>query len=303
MKSLSMLRGIATLFCAVALIPLSCSLASAFGHYTPGALGLNAATLPPPGLHWTAYNIYYTADTLHDNSGNELPVNLDLSVFASAHQLTYMTEHKILGADYGFDIVVPLVNVDVEIGAAGVDESSFGIGDISIEPLVLGWHTDRWDVAFAVGVHIPTGEHGDPSSIGKGHWSFMETLGATYYFDEQRTWSASVLTRWLQNTENDDTDITYGADMVAEYGLAKTFPGKDRIIRVGVAGYSYAQLTEDSGTGASDEKFIAHAIGPEIYYMGFSPFPFQIALRYLTEYGAENTTEGTNISLQLIGSF
>lgn len=288
-------------FFAFLLVPMSCNLANAFGHYTPGALGLNAASLPPPGFHITSYNMYYTADTLHNNHGNDIPVDLDLKVFASANQFTYMTEHKILGADFGFDMIVPIVNVDVEM--TGVDESSFGIGDLYFEPFVLGWHTPHWDVAFALGAYAPTADSGDPSSIGKGYWSFMETLGATYYFDEARTWTVSLLTRWLQNTENRDTDITPGADVVAEYGFSKIFPSADHIITAGIAGYSYGQLAEDSGTGASDDKYSGNAIGPEIRYMAFKPFPFQVALRYLAEYDTKNTTEGTTVCLQLIASF
>ncbi len=301
MKYLNSFNGIAAAFCAFLLIPASCNLANAFNHYTPGALGLNAATLPPPGFHYTGYNIYYTTDTLHDNNGKDIPVDLDLNVFANANQFTYMSEYKILGADFGADFIIPLVNVDVKM--VGVNESSFGIGDLYFEPFVLGWHTPRWDVAFALGVFAPTASSGEPSSIGKGYWSFMETLGATYYFDEARTWTFSLLTRWLQNTENRDTDITSGADVVAEYGLGKAFPSSDHIITVGIAGYTYAQLAEDSGTGASDNKFSGNAIGPEIRFMGFKPFPFQISLRYLTEYETENTTQGTNICLTLIGSF
>lgn len=295
------LNKIAVAFYVFLIIPASCNLANAFGHYTPGALGLGAATLPPPGFHYTIYNMYYTADTLNDNDGKDIPAGLDLNVFASAHQFTYMSKYKIFGADFGADMIVPLVNVDIEIG--GADESTFGIGDLYFEPFVLAWHTARWDVSLAAGVHTPTADSGELSSIGKGYYSFMETLGTTYYFDESRTWTASVLTRWLQNTEDRDTDITRGAEVVAEYALAKAFPSKDHIITAGIAGYSYAQLTEDSGTGANDDKFIGHAIGPEIKYMGFQPFPFQIALRYLTEYSTENTTEGTSICLQLIGSF
>jgi hypothetical protein len=295
------INKISILFRAVLLVLATSSLAHAFGHYTPGALGLNAATLPPPGFHYTGYNMFYTADILRDNAGKEIPVDLDLNVFANANQFTYISEYKIFGADFGADFIIPLVNVDVEM--AGVSESTFGIGDLYFEPFVLGWHTPRWDVAFAVGMFAPTASSGELSSIGKGYWSFMETLGATYYFDESRTWTFSLLTRWLQNTENRDTDITPGADVVAEYGLAKSFPSKDHIITAGIAGYTYAQLTEDSGTGAGDNKFSGNAIGPEIRYMGFKPFPFQISLRYLTEFGTENTTEGTNICLTLIGSF
>ncbi len=301
MNLLKSYYGIAVTFFAFLLVSASYNVAHAFGHYTPGALGLNAATLPPPGFHYTGYNMYYTADKLHDNNGNDVPVGLDLNVFAIANQFTYISDHKFLGANLGADFIIPLVNVDVKM--AGVNESSSGIGDLYFEPFVLGWHTPRWDAAFALGFYAPTADSGNPSSIGKGNWSFMETVGATYYFDESRTWTISLLTRWLQNTENRDTNITPGAEVVAEYGLAKSFPSKDHILTAGIAGYTYTQLTEDSGVGASDDKFVGNAIGPEIRYMGFKPFPFQISLRYLTEYGTENTTEGTNVCLTLIGSF
>jgi hypothetical protein len=38
------------------LSPTNHNLAHAFGRYTPGALGLNMASLPPPGFHCTGYN-------------------------------------------------------------------------------------------------------------------------------------------------------------------------------------------------------------------------------------------------------
>ncbi len=278
--------------------------AMAFGHYTPGALALNAATLPPPGLHYTMYNIYYTADAMKDDRGNDLDLGLDLSVYAMANQFTYMTKHKILGADYGACMIIPLVSTDIKISAAGVNEDSFEVGDLYFEPFILGWHGPQWDLTFAVGFYAPTASSDEPSSAGKGYWSIMETLGGTYYFDKNRTWSVSMLTRWLQNTEDDDTNITPGADMVAEYGVAKAFPNQNKsVFTAGLAGYSYAQLTEDSGDGASNDTYRGHAVGPEVRYMVFNPFPIQISFRYLFEYGVENSSEGSNLCLTLIGSF
>jgi hypothetical protein len=298
-------KGLVAAFLAAGLILSGSSAALAFGHYTPGSLGVNAATLPPPGFHYTMYNIFYNADTLKDGSGNDLPVGLDLNVFASAHQFTYMTDYKILGADFGFDMIIPLVYTNIEMKALGVDEDTFGVGDLYFEPFVLAWHTPRWDVAFALGFYAPTAESDKPSSPGAGYWSFMETLGATYYFDEARTWTFSVLTRWLQNTEDRDTNITPGADMVAEYGLAKAIPLNKGglLLTAGVAGYTYKQLTDNSGDGAGDEQYFGNAVGPELRLMAFKPFPMQVSLRYLFEYGCENTTEGQNVILTLIGSF
>lgn len=304
MKSLGIARQLLVAGLTLVFVVAAAGSAMAFGHYTPGALGLNAATLPPPGFHYTMYNIYYSADTMKDDSGNDLNLGLDLNVYAMANQFTYMTKHKILGADYGACLIVPLVYTDIKMSAAAVDESTFDVGDIYFEPFILGWHAPRWDLTFAVGAYAPTASSSNSSSAGKGYWSFMETLGGTYYLDEERTWSVSLLTRWLQNTEDQDTDLTPGADMVAEYGIAKAFAfQKKSVFTAGLAGYSYAQLTEDSGAGSTDEKYIGHALGPEVRYMVFNPFPIQISLRYLFEYGVENSSEGRNLCLTLIASF
>lgn len=85
------INKLSTMSRAVILVLATSGLAHAFGHYTPGALGLNAASLPPAGFHYTGYNMFYTADTLHDNAGNAIPLNLDLNVFANANQFTYIT--------------------------------------------------------------------------------------------------------------------------------------------------------------------------------------------------------------------
>ena len=302
-KKLFKIREFAVAVIAALLVLAGAGSAMAFGHYTPGSLGLNAATLPPQGFHYTMYNIFYNADTLKDNSGNDIQVGMDLNVFASVHQFTYMTGYKIFGAEFGFDAIIPLVYTNIEIKAAGVDEDTFGIGDLYFEPFVLAWHTQSWDVAFALGFYAPTAESDKQSSPGAGYWSFMETLGATYYFDDARTWTFSVLTRWLQNTEDRDTDITPGADVVAEYGLAKALPVNDNLVfTAGVAGYTYAQLTDDDGVD-DDEKYFGNAVGPELRILVFKPFVWQVSLRYLFEYGCENTTEGQNVCLTLIGSF
>lgn len=294
-----------TIICfAVAIILSVAGTAIAFGRYTPGVLGLNAGTLPPKGLHYTMYNVFYNADTWKDDNGDSVNLGLDLSVYAMANQFLYVSDSKIFGADYGFDVIVPLVNVDIKNAAAGIDENNFDIGDLYIEPFVLSWHMPRLDVAFALGFYVPTAETGKPSSAGSGYWSSMETLGLTYYFDEAKTTTFSVLTRWLQNTENEHTDIIPGANVVAEYGLAKTFPiNQASNFTAGIAGYTYGQIGKDSGAGTTDDKYIGHAIGPELRYMVFRPFPIQISARFLLEYGVRNSTEGMNACLTLIGSF
>jgi len=347
-------RHVTAVCCSVALVLCVSGTGMSFGHYTPGALGINAASLPPKGFHYTMYNMFYSADKIMDDGGGAIPgLGFDVNVYAMANQFTYMTDFKIFGGDYGFSFIIPLVRTDVSYEYFASDynsesarlykwnDDSFELGDICVEPFLLSWQTPHLDVTFGLGFYAPTADHEKPVSPGLGYWSFMETLGATYFFDDARTASFSVLTRWIQNSEYVDrnlisnanslfyneTAITYGAYVVAEYGLAKSFPiEKTAIFTAGVAGYTYDQITDDSEKGgadnrffgnaifgygrtglnvggATDVRFFGNAIGPEIRCMMFQPFPIQISARYLIEYGVENETEGTNACLTLIGSF
>lgn len=202
-------------------------------------------------------------------------------------------------------MIVPLVYTDIEMRAAGVNDDEFGIGDLYFEPVVLSWNLPQWDFAFALGFYAPTADSDQPASPGQGYWSFMETLGATYYFDQARTWSVSLLTRWLQNTEDTDTNVTQGANVVAEYGVGKTIPLCQNVLfQFGVSGYTNLQLTDSTGGGVDeDARSRSNAVGPEIHFTLLKPMVLQAFLRYQFEYGVENTSEGRTLCLTLIGSF
>jgi hypothetical protein len=174
-------------------------------HYPPGAEGLKAASLPPPGTYLKWYNVVYTADTLKDRHGKDVPADLNVNVFATVPRLIWMTEAKFLGADYGMDVAVPFLNVDLKVGAAGINDSTFGLGDVLYEPVVLGWHFDQMDIGAAAGIWMPTGDF-DPSSpvnAGKGFYTGMFTLGSTFYFDEEKTWHLSALGRYETNSQTE----------------------------------------------------------------------------------------------------
>jgi len=160
-------------------------------HYVNGVEGIKAATVPPPGLYYRMYNVFYNADTIYKD-GHEWDIDFDVSVYAMVNRLIWVTEKKFLGADFFMDIVIPLVYTDIEIGAFGDDE--FGLGDINIEPFGLSWHGPRYDAAFGLSLFIPTGDYDrtEPASPGRDMWTGMLTLGGTYYLDAEKTWSASI---------------------------------------------------------------------------------------------------------------
>ena len=263
--------------------------------YPNGLEGIKAASVPPPGYYYRMYTLFYNPDTLTDKRGKELDLDFDLSIIVNAHRFLWVSDYKILGADYAADIAVPLMNVDLEIGKLGVDESTFGLGDIFLEPLVLGWHGDFYDAAFGAGIFVPCGKYDadDPASPGSGMWTGMVTLGGTLYFDPAKSLSASILARYEIHGEQDETEVTKGDDFHFEWGIGKTIK---EVWDVGMAGYCQWQVTEDDGPGASDVKDSVYSFGPEVNYM----IPSQkilLTFRGLTEFGAEDRTEGHQIIL------
>lgn len=279
---------------------------AASGHYSNGGEGIRAASVPPPGgsgFYWKMYNMFYTADNMRGNGRGKAPGNFDVSVYALANRFIYSSNIEVLGGNLLFDIIVPLVYTDISykgLGPASFGDNQWGLGDIFIEPLFIGWHGERWDATAAFGAYLPTGDFDDskPASPGMGFTTFMFTLGGTVYFDEQKTWSASLLSRYQIHTEQDETNITPGNHFSFEWGVGKNIHGFD----IGLAGYSLWQVTKDSGSGSSDNTEQAHAVGPEIGYT-FKDIGLNVALRSLWEFQNKNKAQGNMTSLNFTYAF
>ncbi len=274
---------------------------AAENEYPNGIEGIKAGSVPPPGFYYKMYNVYYTADTLTDSNGNDLNVDFDVKTFVNAHRFIWITDYKILGADYGMDAVIPLMNVDLKIGRFGIDDSQFGLGDIFIEPLILSWHTQCYDLSFGAGVWVPSGKYdkADPASPGKDMWTTMFTLGGTYYFDEAKTWSASILARYEIHSEKRDTDLQPGDDFHFEWGIGKSLG----VWEIGAVGYCQWQVTDDNNAaGARQDKDKVYAVGPEASVF-IAPAKLFLTVRSLWEFGSEERSEGVFTTLVLTKIF
>lgn len=119
-------------------------------HYPVGAEGLKGASLPPPGIYLRDYNFFYTADKV-----DGLPFGVDLFAYIQAPRLIWMTQQKIIGANYGMDVIVPFAykNVSAPFGSG----DNFNLADIQVEPLLLSWHFKQFDAAAGYAVWVPSG--------------------------------------------------------------------------------------------------------------------------------------------------
>lgn len=271
-------------------------------RYPEGAEGIKAADLPPPGFYWVSYNLWYSATTLNDGNGNALPAGFDAKVLATVQRLVWMTEAKIFGANYGVSVIIPFVNTHLTVGEAGLDDNETGFGDIVVDQ-VLRWTQSNYDVGFGFGVFFPTGRRDftRPALPGKDYYTFMPTLGVTYYVDKERRWAASVLTHFEFQSKKGHIDVTPGDAFHFEWGLSNSVAP---FWEVGLVGYCQWQVTSDKGSaavrpGVRDRVF---AVGPEVdYFLARAGLVFKF--RYETELGAVDRPQGRLGLLTLIKIF
>jgi hypothetical protein len=264
-------------------------------HYPPGIHGINAGTLPPPGLYLRDYNLFYTSDHLNGPTGDRTgPANFDAFTYANIIRPIWITDVKILGGYLGADVVVPLVYRSLRAGT--FDDNSFNLGDFLAEA-TLSWHLKQFDFCIGAGEWMPTGESAPKPTTraGLGFWTTMFTFGGTWFIDPDRTWSLSALNRYeINNTEQPDTHTTTGNAWTIEWGLGKAF---NKSISAGVVGYYQAKVTGDTGMNPQPLNRVA-AIGPE-FDLGFPAQKLLLQLRYDYEFLSDNRAQGHTVSLVL----
>ena len=172
--------------------------------YTPGVEGLQGASVPGPGVYYLGYLVNYDIDSLRaPGSSADIPGRNTGTVTALANRVVWMTGHKLLGADYGMETIVPVMRTSLTFNTPGISDSRSGVGDVYLGPLVLGWHGPQWDAVAAAGLWLDNASDSHPASPGKGFKSTMLTGGLTYYFDGAKTISGSALARYEFNGKKD----------------------------------------------------------------------------------------------------
>lgn len=261
-KNLPMKKNVIAAAALALLAGLAPLAAQADGHYVPGVEGTQAASAPPPGFYYLGYLVNYNINSLRaPGTSSDIPGNNTGTVTALANRFVWMTGHKVLGADYGVEAIVPLMRTSLTFNTPGVSDSRSGVGDVYVGPLVLGWHGEQWDAVAAAGLWMDSASTTHPASPGKGFNSTMLTGGLTYYFDPAKTISGAALMRFERNGKKDN-GFRAGNQVTVEWGLSKAFGP----VQAGVVGYCQLQTSNDSGLGASTNKSSRHALGAELVY-------------------------------------
>jgi hypothetical protein len=293
--------------------------------WLPGTYGSLAAVPQQPG--WSLGTVYY--HTSVSASGNVAAarevtvgrfnptVNVDLNVRLHANvdlvlvNPSYVFATPVLGGQLavGMTGIVGRNNTSLDgTITAGVgpfsttrsgsfDSSLTGFGDLYPQAS-LRWNQGVHNFMTYVTGDIPVGAYDSSrlANLGIGHGAIDGGAGYTY-FNPQTGHEFSAVGGFTYNFKNTDTQYRNGVDFHLD-GAFSQFLSKQ--LFVGVVGYTYQQVTADSGALPilGDFKSRVSAIGPQIGYL----FPVGNMQGYLNlkgykEFDAANRPDGYNVWL------
>ena len=286
------------------------------GGHILGAMGLQSGTqAPAKTLSVYVPGYLYDACSLRNASGDKSIANPDITMFITGAGASYISDFKILGANYGASILLAFASNTIQ-GNSLDAKNSLAFTDMFVQPVQLGWHTKRADFVFSYQIYLPTGKFTAGASDNAGLGMFMNefSAGTTLFFNDKKTVHFSALASYEINGKKKDTDIKTGDLLSIEGGLGKTFymmnPEKTApkgILNAGLIYYLQYKVTNDQipvpvfGTIETDKDRVG-GIGAEINYfhIGCST---SAGFRWIAEVEAINRFQGNTFFLTLAHVF
>jgi len=238
-------------------------------QHIKGTVGLKSGSQAPPGVYFIAPLFYvYKADEVKDRDGVPLPGGGDLTTQLYGGGVSVVTNKKLFGGAYGFQVVFP-VGANNRIQGTEIEANpGAGLSDSMITPFTLGWHVTRADATVGYTIFVPTGRYTDGANnnTGLGMWGHELAVGTTVYLSESRQWHAATLATFDIQSKKEDSETKVGNVMNLEGGLGADFL-KGGLV-AGLDYYTSFKLTDDRIEGFPEilirGKNKVFAVGPEV---------------------------------------
>lgn len=276
------------------------------GPTTPfGVYDFGAGMLPPASDYGTVgvRASYYTSDRNNNNSGQPSLNNFKLTVATVGVAYIHMTNQDLLGGKYGFGAVMPFMDIrghgDVPNAPVHLQSSTFDQADLQLYPLMIQWQRGSSFINASLQIQAPTGEYDKNRAFNPGtnHWSVGPTVGFTHITPGGLEVSSNVELDF--NSPNPDTHYRSGTEFKHEFAIGQHVGA----YTLGLGGYWYRQLTDDTGptAAANGNRARVMALGPAISF--FQPGLPGVWFHFYKEFEARNRSTGYATAIRIAKSF
>ncbi len=269
-----------------------------------GEYGLKAGTQPPPGLYAGLFSGINWNDEFLTQKGNTLPSAGHVDQYIVGALVSWVTDFKILGGNYGVLLAVPFANTAMDIPHTYTNsETSWGLSQIFFAPVSIGWHLNQADLVFQYGFYAPSGRYtaGGTTNTGLGMWCNELSLLSTVYFDKAKDWHLATSVFYDINSQKDGVEWTQGNPFTLMWGLGRNYGSGPGLFKgwAGIAGYSQWQVTATLGRAVPSfvegTRTQIHGIGPE-----FTTLEGALSVRYYWQFGGVHSTQGQTLYVQFV---
>ena len=241
-------------------------------QYPNGAENWFAGAVPPPGNYFINYFGNWSG-TKKDGNGNTIQTpggDVKLNATFDAMRFVQVTNQTLFGGSWAWHVIVPVVKMSVDAG--GNSAGATGLGDVTVDPLIIAWHGPEWHTVVGLDINLPTGAYDkSPGGTSDGR----KDIGANYYSVEpifaasylgSNDWEVSGKFMYNIKTRNTYTDYQSGNEFHMDYLVGKNFGN----LGVGLSGYYLKQLSDDTQAGVKvgtdGNRGQVLAVGPSVKY-------------------------------------
>lgn len=293
------------------LLGLSACAGPAWAGLPPGNLGQTSFNdgIAKPGRLFQQFANVYQADTFTDNDGRARPTDNALETLVLATFVGRITEHRVFGAWYGYEMIQPVVFIDADFSPAV--RTGNGLGNLTVSPLVLQWpQRSLWGRPFwqrlNLQVQLPTGSYSAQRAINPSthHWTVSPHYAMTWQFAEGWEFSSRLHYQW--SGRNDDPNprlasrhVQPGQAVHANFAVSRQM---GQGWRLGLSGYGLRQTSAErlDGRARADAAERVWALGPALQLgTGRS----RVFMHWYHEFEATNRAEGDRVVVRYFQLF
>lgn len=286
------------------------------GHWASGQFNDFATTVPTaPGWIFGNFVMNYHDGTLSASKnlpfGSLIASGVTANMTAEVPLVMYAYPVDFLGGTIASGVGIPYVSLRVKArgtfdknGAplsATKEQSTSGLGDIQLLPIMAGWTNGDFKYDFVMNVWAPTGDYNKDNlaNCGLGYWTFTPMVAVSWLSSQIGT-EASIFTGVDFNTKNTDADYQSGNIFHVDATVAQHFPLFGGFAGAGASAFWVRQISNDSNNYGPIMKnalggFMvnSYGVGPTISYahkVGKSDLIFDAT--WLPQTHVDNTTKG-----------